>query len=115
MPQHNIGKRTDVMEACPKAEGMMMMIRSMSPEVIVVDEIGSKEDVFAILEAIHAGVSIICSVHGHSLDEKKNRDRKSTRLNSSHVAISYAVFCLKKKNKRQNREASIAHDSCETQ
>src|SRR5690625_6118352 len=29
------------------------------------------------------------------------RDRKSTRLNSSHVAISYAVFCLKKKNKKQ--------------
>src|SRR5439155_3886531 len=29
------------------------------------------------------------------------RDRKSTRLNSSHVAISYAVFCLKKKNKNQ--------------
>lgn len=73
IPQHNIGKRTDVMDACPKAEGMMMMIRSMSPEVIVVDEIGSKEDVFAILEAIHAGVSIICSVHGHSLDELKNR------------------------------------------
>src|SRR5437870_9172842 len=31
--------------------------------------------------------------------EKLGRDRKSTRLNSSHVAISYAVFCLKKKNR----------------
>src|SRR5690625_6837166 len=39
------------------------------------------------------------------------RDRKSTRLNSSHVAISYAVFCLKKKNeekrKRQGRHTDI--------
>src|SRR5690554_7169806 len=33
--------------------------------------------------------------------KKKNQDRKSTRLNSSHVRISYAVFCLKKKNKDQ--------------
>src|SRR5690606_42132765 len=36
--------------------------------------------------------------HGHARD----RDRKSTRLNSSHVKISYAVFCLKKKRKRKN-------------
>ena len=34
----------DVMDACPKAEGMMMMIRSMSPDVLIVDEIGRKED-----------------------------------------------------------------------
>src|SRR5699024_6267937 len=34
------------------------------------------------------------------LNGTKNKDRKSTRLNSSHVSISYAVFCLKKKNKR---------------
>src|SRR5690625_6810339 len=33
---------------------------------------------------------------------KSSRDRKSTRLNSSHVAISYAVFCLKKKNKKSS-------------
>src|SRR5690606_24130076 len=33
-----------------------------------------------------------------ALDQCENRDRKSTRLNSSHVKISYAVFCLKKKN-----------------
>src|SRR5207249_7328529 len=34
-------------------------------------------------------------------DANENRDRKSTRLNSSHVSISYAVFCLKKKNKKK--------------
>src|SRR3989454_5259730 len=35
------------------------------------------------------------------LGERQRRDRKSTRLNSSHLVISYAVFCLKKKTKRQ--------------
>src|SRR5690349_22200012 len=38
-------------------------------------------------------------------------DRKSTRLNSSHVEISYAVFCLKKKKKKQNRRSTKHHTS----
>lgn len=73
VPQHDIGLRTDVMDACPKSEGMMMMIRSMSPEVLIIDEIGSKQDVQALLEAIHAGVTIICTIHGQSLKELKRR------------------------------------------
>ncbi len=66
-PQHSVGRSTDVMDACPKAAGMMMMIRSMSPEVLVIDEVGKKADVEAIMEAILSGVTIICTVHGHSL------------------------------------------------
>ncbi|MBU5466369.1 stage III sporulation protein AA [Virgibacillus sp. MSJ-26] len=73
IPQHNLGRRTDVLDACPKAEGMMMMIRSMSPDVIVVDEIGSQKDVQALLEAINAGVTIICTIHGQSLEDIKKR------------------------------------------
>ncbi|MEC2158406.1 stage III sporulation protein AA [Virgibacillus halodenitrificans] len=73
IPQHNLGKRTDVMDACPKAEGMMMMIRSMSPDILIVDEIGTSKDVEALMEAIHAGVTIICSMHGRSLEEIKRR------------------------------------------
>ncbi|HEX6594420.1 MAG TPA: stage III sporulation protein AA [Bacillota bacterium] len=73
IPQHDLGRRTDVLDACPKAEGMMMMIRSMSPEILVVDEIGSTLDVEALLEAIHAGVTVVCTVHGQSLRELKQR------------------------------------------
>ncbi|MFZ3577153.1 stage III sporulation protein AA [Virgibacillus sp. DJP39] len=73
IPQHNVGIRTDVMDACPKAEGMMMMIRSMSPDVLVVDEIGSEKDVQALMEATLAGVVVICSVHGQNLEEIKKR------------------------------------------
>ncbi|GGA68155.1 stage III sporulation protein AA [Ornithinibacillus halotolerans] len=73
VPQHDLGKRTDVLDACPKAEGMMMMIRSMSPEILVVDEIGSDKDVHALINAINAGVTIICTIHGQSLEELKNR------------------------------------------
>lgn len=73
VPQHDVGLRTDVMDACPKAEGMMMLIRSMSPEVIIVDEIGSHHDVEALMEAIHAGVTVICTIHGQTVEELKNR------------------------------------------
>ncbi|SHF59998.1 stage III sporulation protein AA [Ornithinibacillus halophilus] len=73
VPQHDLGKRTDVLDACPKAEGMMMMIRSMSPDIMVVDEIGSAQDVQALLEAINAGVIVFCTIHGQSLEELKKR------------------------------------------
>nr|WP_246569834.1 stage III sporulation protein AA [Lentibacillus saliphilus] len=73
IPQHDIGPRTDIMDACPKAEGMMMMIRSMSPDVLIVDEIGTDQDVDALMEALHAGVSVVCTIHGHALNGLKKR------------------------------------------
>lgn len=73
IPQNQLGLRTDVMDACPKAAGMMMAIRSMSPQVIVVDEIGSEADVQALMEAINAGVTIFCTIHGRTLLELKKR------------------------------------------
>lgn len=69
VPQLDVGLRTDVLDACPKAQGIMMMLRSLSPQVIITDEIGREEDVGAIEEAVHAGVSVIASVHGSNLDE----------------------------------------------
>ncbi len=72
-PQHDLGSRTDVLDGCPKAEGMMMMIRSMSPQVMIVDEIGREEDAQAILEARHAGVVIMATAHGYSFEEIAKR------------------------------------------
>ncbi len=73
IPQLTFGPRIDVLDACPKAEGMMMMIRSMSPDVLIVDEIGRKEDCEAILEALHAGIKLFTTTHGYSYEEVKNR------------------------------------------
>lgn len=73
IPQLTFGDRLDVLDACPKAEGMMMMIRSMSPDILVVDEIGRKEDSEAIQEAVHAGITLMMTTHGTSIEEVKNR------------------------------------------
>lgn len=67
VPQNDLGMRTDVMDGCPKKEGMMMLIRSMSPEVIAVDEIGSYEDMEAIETVLYCGCKLIATVHGSSM------------------------------------------------
>lgn len=73
VPQLEFGTRVDVLDGCPKAEGMMMMIRSMSPDVLIVDEIGRVEDTQAVLEAVNAGIKLIITTHGHTLAEVKKR------------------------------------------
>ena len=69
IPQNQIGPRTDVLDGCTKVDGMLMLLRSMSPAVIAVDEIGKKEDLYAIEEVLNAGVKIICTVHGADLED----------------------------------------------
>lgn len=68
-PQNDIGRRTDVLDCCPKALGMMMLIRSMSPQVIAVDELGGIEDVKAVCRALQCGSRIIATMHGDSLED----------------------------------------------
>lgn len=66
---YDLGSRTDILDGCPKAEGILMLIRSMSPDVIITDEIGKKEDVGAIEAALCAGVKTITSIHGSSYED----------------------------------------------
>ncbi|NLD20327.1 MAG: stage III sporulation protein AA [Clostridiales bacterium] len=66
---YDLGRRTDILDGCPKAEGIIMLIRAMSPDVIITDEIGKKEDVRAIESALCAGVSIITTIHGNSYED----------------------------------------------
>ncbi|WP_272495835.1 stage III sporulation protein AA [Bacillus pinisoli] len=73
VPQLELGWRVDVLDSCPKAEGMMMLIRSMSPDVIVVDEIGSVEDSKAIMEAVNAGVKLMVTAHGNTWADLEKR------------------------------------------
>ena len=73
VPQNDLGKRTDVLDCCPKAYGMLMLIRSMSPVVVAVDEIGTREDIDAIEYVINAGCSILATVHGNSIEDIRNK------------------------------------------
>ncbi len=70
--QNDLGIRTDVIENISKAKGMKMLIRSMAPEIIACDEIGTKEDVEAIQEAIAAGVKGVFTMHGKTMEDIKS-------------------------------------------
>ena len=67
--QNHLGSRTDILDCCPKAEGMIMLIRSMAPRVLAVDEIGAQEELRAVEYAMQCGCKLIASVHGNSMEE----------------------------------------------
>lgn len=69
IPQNDIGPRSDVLDGCLKSFGMLLMLRSMAPQVIAVDEIGSKEDCNAMEQAIYSGSKILGTVHAYDMKE----------------------------------------------
>ena len=73
VPQMEVGMCTDVLEGCPKAKGMVLLLRSMSPDVIAVDELGRQEDIAAIHEVLHCGVKLVATAHGYNWEDMQNR------------------------------------------
>ncbi len=69
VPQNNIGQRTDVLDNISKDLGMKMLVRSMSPKIIVADEIGTIKDVEAIEYAVCSGVKGIFTAHGSGIND----------------------------------------------
>ncbi len=62
-----------MLDCCPKAKGMMMLIRSMSPQVIAVDEIGGRDDLEAMEYVMNCGCKIVATVHGQSFEDVKRK------------------------------------------
>lgn len=63
---YDLGDRSDVLSGCPKEKGMMMLIRSMAPDIISTDEIGREEDCAALSSAVTAGIGLLTTIHGAS-------------------------------------------------
>ncbi len=74
VPSFDIGLNTDVLDCCPKPHGIIAATRSLSPNVIITDEIGTKDDASALLEAYRSGVSFVASMHS---DSAENTVKKS--------------------------------------
>ena len=83
--QNDLGPRTDILEGTPKAAGMMLALRSLSPKIIAVDEIGNNKDVQAINEMAHAGIAVLCTLHGHDIEDLRRRKMLTTLINNKII------------------------------
>ena len=79
VPQLRVGRRTDVIEGCPKAQGAMLLLRAMNPQVLAMDEITAPEDVAALLTAAGCGAVLLATAHGEG-DELTRRPLYRTML-----------------------------------
>lgn len=91
IPQKDVGIRTDILDSCLKSDGIMILIRAMSPEIIAVDEIGTIDDCLAIEESLRAGVKLIATVHGFSLEDVKMK-KSLRRLFDERVFKRFIVL-----------------------
>lgn len=73
IPQNDLGSRTDVLDNCPKEQGMRMLLRSMSPQVIAADELGLAEDFAAVADCARCGISVIGTIHAGTAKEVLQR------------------------------------------
>ena len=69
----DVGSHTDVLDACPKALGIPILLRAMNPQIIAVDEITQEEDLRAISMAVGCGVGLLATVHGTSLADLERK------------------------------------------
>ena len=70
---YDLGYCCDILTGAPKDEGMLMMLRSMSPHVIATDELGTAEDILAVKKIVNSGVSVVATIHGQNEAQLRKR------------------------------------------
>lgn len=73
IPGYDVGPRTDVLSGCNRADGIRMLVRSMAPDVIITDELGTANDAGAVAEGALCGVAVVASAHGRSVADVSRR------------------------------------------
>lgn len=84
VPQKDVGF-SDILNGFPKAEGIMRALRTLSPRIIICDEIGNNEDADAIRKSLNCGVGIIASVHAEFAEEILKSEKIKNILNSGAI------------------------------
>ena len=99
IPHFDVGRNTDVLEGCPKGEAVEMLLRSMAPQVIAMDELGPGETE-AVQRAADGGVRIWASIHCSSREEPLRRGLPLQ-------VFSTAILILREEGRRVYREVGL--------
>lgn len=106
VPQNDVGIRTDVLDCCPKAEGMEMLLRSMAPQVMAADEIGLEKDAEVLRHVFGCGCKILATVHGQNINELKKRQFFKSffedKLFERYVVINKGIYIYDEQERRIN-------------
>lgn len=86
-PQNDMGIRTDVLDACPKVSGMMLLLRAMSPKVIAIDELGSLSEMAAVSTVSNCGVKVLATMHAESLEDLQRREGMNVLLEQKRFEV----------------------------
>lgn len=85
--QHDVGVNTDVLSGFSVYEGSMMLLRTMSPDIIVADELGTERDYNALCSMTKAGVKVLASVHGRNREDVTERLSRITAFFQNFIVI----------------------------
>ena len=91
VPQLSVGCHTDILDGCPKAAGILMLLRALNPQIIAVDEITAQEDIAAIISAAHCGVTLLATLHAASAGELKGKPLYARLLRSRVFARAVVI------------------------
>ncbi|MDO5479970.1 MAG: stage III sporulation protein AA [Clostridia bacterium] len=93
--ENDIGSLSFVMDNCPKAEGIVSLIRAMNPDVVITDEIGTRDDADAVMQAVLSGVFVISSVHGKDFSDAREKSGIKKLISENVFSL---IIVLSRKN-----------------
>ena len=109
VPQNDLGMRTDVLDGCKKTEGIRMLLRSMSPQILAVDELGGKEDFAAVKQALCCGCRVLGTVHAGCVQELLDKPY----LQACVTQKLFGRYILIERNSRGERSTTIYDERME--
>lgn len=91
-PQMDVGPRTDILDACPKALGIPILLRAMNPQIIVVDEITVQGDLQAVSLAAGCGVGLLATIHAADIPELLEKPLYAQLLENKIFRLAIRIF-----------------------
>ena len=89
----DVGPYTDVLDACPKALGIPMVLRAMNPQIIALDEITVREDLKAAALAAGCGVGLLATIHAADTEELKQKPLYAELLEQRVFRLAVRISC----------------------